>query len=97
MIKEKMIDESAPLVILIVEYNEIVTEIFDEEHVLINGPYGGIETTEENLASVAFNAPKTLNAAPIKDEPYNYDFVYDGYNFKFSYDGNEWTWSYENK
>lgn len=78
-----------------VEYNEIVTDIFDEEHALINGPYGGIETTEENLASVAFNAPKTLDAAPVKDEPYNYNFVYDGYEFDFSYDGNSWTWGYD--
>ena len=80
------------------EYNEKLTKIMDEAHALLNGPVTEIEITEENLASLAFNAPKTLNAAPtIKDEPYNYDFVYDGYNFKFSYDGNEWTWSYENK
>lgn len=78
-----------------IEYNETLTKIFDEEHALINGPYPEIETTEENLASLAFNAPKTLNIMPIKDEPYNYDFVYDGYEFNYSYDGTSWVWGYD--
>lgn len=78
-----------------VEYNEILTEMFDEEHALINGPYPDIEITEENLASLAFNAPKTLNVMPLKDEPYNYNFVYDDYEFYFTYDGNAWTWGYD--
>ena len=77
------------------EYNEHVTKIFDEEHALINGPYGEIETTDMNLASLAFNAPKTLNVMPLKDEPYDYNFVRDGHEFNFTYDGNAWTWGYD--
>ena len=79
-----------------VEYNEAVSDIFDESHALINGPYGGFFVNDnENLASYAFNAPKTLNATPLKDAPYHYNFIYDGYEFDFKSDGEEWTWSYD--
>lgn len=81
-----------------VEYNEIVSKIFDEEHVLHNEPgenYGGIQTDEDSLITLAQYAPKTLDYAPLKDEPYDYNFVRDGHEFNFTYDGNAWTWGYD--
>lgn len=81
-----------------VEYNEAVSDIFDENHALLNGPYGGFAVNDnENLASYAFNAPKTLNAAPLKDEAYHYNFIYDDYELDFKSDGENWTWSYDSK
>ena len=54
-----------------------------------------IDVTKENLAKLALNSPATLDAAPIQEEPYNYNFVYGSYTFHFSYDGTYWNWSYE--
>lgn len=54
-----------------------------------------IDVTKENLAKLALNSPKKLDAAPVQDTPYNYDFSYNGYEFDFSYNGSDWKWSYE--
>lgn len=54
-----------------------------------------IDVTKENLAKLALYSPGTLDAAPIQEEPYNYNFVYGNYGFHFSYDGTYWTWSYD--
>ena len=77
------------------EYNEMIAPIFDEEYALINGPYGGIETDEDSLVAMTRYAPKTLDKTPLKDEPYDYNFVRDGHEFNFTYDGNAWTWEYD--
>lgn len=77
------------------EYNEMIAPIFDEEYALINGPYGGIETGEDSLVAMTQYAPKTLDKTPLKDEPYDYNFVRDGHEFNFTYDGNAWTWEYD--
>lgn len=77
------------------EYNEMIAPIFDEEYALINGPYGGIETDEDSLVAMTQYAPKTLDKTPLKDEPYDYNFVRDGHEFSFTYDGNAWTWGYD--
>ncbi len=77
------------------EYNEMIAPIFDEEYALINGPYGGIETDEDSLVAMTQYAPKTLDKTPLKDEPYDYNFVRDGHEFNFTYDGNAWTWEYD--
>lgn len=54
-----------------------------------------IDVTKENLAKLALYSPKTLNAAPVQDQPYSYNFIYGAYEFHFSYDGTDWEWSYE--
>lgn len=54
-----------------------------------------IDVTKENLAKLALNSPDELDAAPVQEEPYNYNFVYGDYEFHFSYDGTYWNWSYE--
>lgn len=79
------------------EYNEKIAPIFDEEYALLNGPYDGIQTDEDSLITMAQYAPKTLNFTPLKDEPYDYNFVRDGHEFNFTFDGigNAWTWSYD--
>lgn len=77
------------------EYNEMIAPIFDDEYALINGPYGGIETDEDSLVAMTQYAPKTLDKTPLKDEPYDYNFVRDGHEFNFTYDGNAWTWEYD--
>ena len=79
------------------EYNEMIAPIFDEEYALLNGPYDGIQTDEDSLITMAQYAPKTLNFTPLKDEPYDYNFVRDGHEFNFTFDGvgNAWTWSYD--
>lgn len=93
---EQLADQQVAGEITQVEYNEAVSDIFDEEHALLNGPYGGFAVNDnENLASYAFNAPKTLDAAPLKDGAYHYNFIYDGYEFDFKSNGEEWTWSYD--
>lgn len=84
-----------------VEYNEAVAEIFKIEQARqMNDPHEYVEDmdmefTEENLARLALNSPEKLDAAPLKNEPYNYNFVYASYEFHFSYDGTYWSWSYE--
>lgn len=54
-----------------------------------------IDVTKENLAKLALYSPAALDAAPVQEEPYNYNFVYGDYEFHFSYDGDYWTWSYD--
>lgn len=54
-----------------------------------------IDVTNENLAKLALNSPAELDAAPVQEEPYNYNFVYGDHEFHFSYDGTYWNWSYE--
>lgn len=84
-----------------VEYNEKVASVFREQQFSqIDGPneyieHMEIDVTKESLASLALNSPGTLDAAPIHEEPYDYQFVYGDYEFHFFYDGYEWTWSYE--
>lgn len=53
-----------------------------------------IDVTKENLAKLALYSPAALDAAPVQEEPYNYNFVYGDYGFHFSYDGDYWNWSY---
>jgi hypothetical protein len=53
-----------------------------------------IDATKENLAKLALYSPAALDAAPVQEEPYNYNFVYGDYEFHFSYDGDYWNWSY---
>lgn len=80
------------------EANEIIAQVFDEEHALLNDSYnenGRIATDEESLITMALHAPKTLDKTPLKDEPYDYNFVRDGHEFSFTYDGNAWTWGYD--
>ncbi len=80
------------------EYNEMIAPIFDEEYALLNEPgdnYGGIQTDEDSLITMAQYAPKTLDYSPLKDEPYNYNFIRDGHEFNFTYDGDAWTWGYD--
>ena len=84
-----------------VEYNEAVAEIFRIEQARQNDvphqdiDHMEIDVTKENLAKLALYSPGTLDAAPIQEEPYNYNFVYGNYGFHFSYDGTYWTWSYD--
>lgn len=54
-----------------------------------------IDVTTENLAKLALYSPATLDAAPVQEEPYNYNFVYGDHEFHFSYDGTHWNWSYD--
>ena len=80
------------------EANEIIAQVFDEEHALLNGSdneYGRIATDEDSLIAMAMHAPKTLDYTPLKGEPYDYNFVRDGHEFNFTYDGNAWTWGYD--
>ncbi|WP_342388106.1 hypothetical protein [Salinicoccus bachuensis] len=90
-----------------VEFNEKVAAIYQKEQQLqagenngqTNFPQQGIDAvdmdaTKENMAELALYSPEKLNDAPLKDTPYNYNFVYDGYEFHFSYDGTYWKWSY---
>lgn len=79
------------------EANEVIAQVFDEEHALLNGgnKYGRIATDEDSLITLAQYAPKTLDKTPLKAEPYNYNFVRDGHEFNFTYDGDAWTWEYD--
>ena len=54
-----------------------------------------IDVTTENLAKLALYSPATLDAAPVQEEPYNYNFVYGDHEFHFSFNGNYWNWSYK--
>ncbi|CEA02379.1 putative transglycosylase IsaA precursor [Jeotgalicoccus saudimassiliensis] len=94
-----------------VEYNEAVAEVFKIEQELADGdvsestghPAEGhqdagqmsTDVDRAHLADLALNSPDVLNAAPLQEEPYNYNFVYGDYGFHFSYDGTYWKWSYD--
>ncbi|WP_051683045.1 hypothetical protein [Salinicoccus luteus] len=86
-----------------VEFNEKVAAIYQKEQQLQAGENNGqtdmtqeeVGAKKERLAELALYSPETLNAAPIQDAPYNYNFFHDGYEFHFSYDGTYWKWSYE--
>ncbi|WP_143543660.1 hypothetical protein [Salinicoccus roseus] len=86
-----------------VEFNERVAAIYQKEQQLqAEGNDGQNDmtreedgTTKERLAELALYSPEKLNAAPVQDTPYAYNFIHDEYDFHFSYDGTYWKWSYE--
>jgi hypothetical protein len=90
-----------------VEFNEAVAALFQEEQQMqseevntesnaqVDVEDAGINITEENLAKLALYSPETLDSAPLHDEPYDYEFIYDDYFFQFTYDGKDWEWAYE--
>lgn len=94
-----------------VEYNEEVAALWEKEEQMLKesesekgvqevNDYKSYDSetdlNKEKLAHLALNSPEKLNAAPIKDELYDFSFAYDGYQFHFAYDGVYWEWSYEN-
>ncbi|TDM13426.1 transglycosylase family protein [Macrococcus bovicus] len=46
------------------------------------------------LADLAMNHQDKLNAAPIQEGTYDYEFDYNGYHFDFESNGSSWTWKY---
>ena len=95
----ELADEKDTGMISQVEFNEAVAEIFQHEqqmnmqHEKMADSHMSMD--EAHLAHLAMNEPEMLDAAPIHEEPYNYNFVYGNHGFHFSYDGAYWTWSYD--
>src|SRR5699024_6095498 len=51
-------------------------------------------TNKEELAQTAQNNPAELNAAPIHEGSYDYNFTLNNVNYDFSSDGNSYSWAY---
>lgn len=49
---------------------------------------------KEELAQTAQNNPAELNAAPIHEGAYDYNFTLNNVNYDFSSDGNSYSWAY---
>lgn len=47
------------------------------------------------LAELAQRNDDVLNKYPLKEEPYDFNFIISGTRYSFSYDGNVWKWDYK--
>ncbi|TDL95238.1 transglycosylase [Macrococcus brunensis] len=53
-----------------------------------------VQIDKAHLADLAMNHQDKLNAAPIQEGAYDYEFDYNGYHFDFESNGSTWTWKY---
>ncbi|HJG54837.1 MAG TPA: transglycosylase, partial [Staphylococcus arlettae] len=52
------------------------------------------DINKEQLAQLAQSGSAQLDAAPIAEGAYNYNFTVDGVNYSFQSDGKSFSWSY---